>query len=86
MPAGLMPDNKFLIVPSFPPVSIAWKTISKLCRCSAYKICCNSLNSFSQLRDLLERFFLSHSGRLIGVNVGKADFLPRPCGDNFVFI
>ena len=42
-------------------------------------------NLFPQLRDLLERFFLAHSGRVIGVYFGKADFLPGTCGDDIRF-
>jgi hypothetical protein len=41
--------------------------------------------SFSQLPDLQQRFFLTHARRLIGVNVGKADFLARLCGNNVRF-
>ena len=77
MPAGLVPDNRFLMVPSAPGIhrlendqlALAVLGVQGLLQ-YAY--------SFSQLTDLLERFFLAHASRLIGVDVGKADRSPAP--------
>jgi len=67
MPAGLIPDSNFLIVPSVPSGIHCLKNNEQALPVFGIQDLLQFTNLFPQLPDLLDRFLLAHSGRLIGV-------------------